>query len=49
MKKNLRRILDRLRGGARGGLRDGAFRKRTAVRGGLQEPQRVRALPAVTR
>jgi hypothetical protein len=34
MTKRLRRALDRLRGAA------GAFRRRTATRGGLQQPQR---------
>ncbi len=44
MRKTLKRVLDRLRAAT-----NGTFRNRTAVRGGLQEPQRVEALPAPVR
>jgi hypothetical protein len=39
MRKSLKRVLDRLRVKT-----SGAFRSRTAVRGGLQEPQRMSRL-----
>jgi hypothetical protein len=39
MRKKVRRALDRLRG-----LTNGWLRGETSVRGGLQEPQRLRAL-----
>jgi hypothetical protein len=36
MSKRLRRMFDRLRAAS-----NGTFRKRTSVRGGVQEPQRI--------
>lgn len=39
MKKSLRRILERLRAAT-----NGTFAKRTNIRGGLQEPQRMQPL-----
>lgn len=39
MRKSLKRVLDRLRT-----VSNGRFRKPTAVRGGLQEPQRMTRL-----
>ena len=44
MKKSLRRVLERLRAAT-----GGRFRIRTSVRGGLQEPQRLQALPVTAR
>ncbi len=44
MRKSLRRVLDRLRAAT-----NGTFGKRTSVRGGLQEPQRMNLLPAAVR
>ncbi|HZO48832.1 MAG TPA: hypothetical protein VFB26_01690 [Gaiellaceae bacterium] len=41
MKKRLKRLLDRLRT-----VTEGRFRKPTATREGLQQPQRLDALPA---
>ena len=43
MRNSLKRILARLRT-----LTNGKFRTPTSVRGGLQEPQRMLALPAWT-
>jgi hypothetical protein len=39
MSKRLRRVLDRLRA-----VSNGTFRKRTSIRGGVQEPQRMHAV-----
>ena len=44
MRKSLRRVLDRLRAAT-----SGAFRRGTAVRGGLQEPQQLQAIPVLAR
>ena len=44
MRKSLRRVLERLRAAT-----DGKLRPRTAVRGGLQEPQRSQLIPAPAR
>ncbi len=44
MRKSLRRVLERLRAATSGSVRRG-----TAVRGGLQEPQRMQALPLLAR
>src|SRR5579884_1835037 len=44
MKKALKRVLDRLRAAS-----NGMFGKRTATRGGLQEPQQLQALPVPVR
>jgi hypothetical protein len=44
MKKSLRRVLDRLRTATKGMLHKG-----TSIRGGLQEPQRIEAVPAPVR
>ena len=41
MKQSLKQLLDRLRTAT-----NGRFRKPTSIRGGLQQPQRVQALPA---
>jgi len=43
-RKSLKRVLDRLRAKT-----NGAFRNRTSVRGGLQEPQRLQPVPARVR
>jgi hypothetical protein len=43
MTKTLRRVLDLLR------EKTGASREKTAVRGGLQQPQRMQAVPAPAR
>jgi hypothetical protein len=43
MRKNLKRVFDLLR------EKTGAFREKTAVRGGLQEPQRMQPVPAPAR
>lgn len=40
MRKSLKRVLDLLREKT-----GGAFREKTSVRGGLQEPQRMQAVP----
>ena len=42
--KSLKRVLKRLRAAI-----NGRFRQPTSVRGGLQQPQRVQALPASAR
>ena len=39
MRKSLKRVLDRLRAKT-----NGAFRQRTSLRGGLQQPQRMQRL-----
>jgi hypothetical protein len=44
MRKNLRRLLDRLRAGT-----SGKARPSTSVRGGLQEPQRMQPVPVPVR
>jgi len=44
MRKSLKRVLDLLRGKT-----SGAFREKTTVRGGLQQPQRMQAVPAPVR
>jgi hypothetical protein len=44
MKKSLRRVLERLRAAT-----NGTFGKRTHVRGGLQEPQRMLPVPVPVR
>jgi hypothetical protein len=44
MRKSLKRVLDRLRTAT-----NGMFRKRTATRDGLQEPQQLQALPVPAR
>lgn len=44
MRKTLKRVLDRLRTAT-----NGMFGKRTATRDGLQEPQRLQALPVPAR
>ena len=44
MRKALKRVLDRLRTAT-----NGMFGTRTATRGGLQEPQQMRALPVPAR
>jgi len=44
MRKSLKRVLDRLRAAS-----NGMFGKRTATRGGLQEPQQLQALPVPVR
>lgn len=44
MRKSLKRVLDLLREKT-----GAAFREKTAVRGGLQEPQRLQAIPAPVR
>ena len=44
MRKSVKRVLDRLRRAT-----DGMFRKPTATRGGLQEPQHLQALPVPAR
>ena len=43
MRKTLRRVFDLLR------EKTGAFREKTSVRRGLQEPQRTQAVPAPIR
>jgi len=44
MRKSLRRVLERLRAAT-----NGTFHRGTAVRGGLQEPQRMQTLPVLAR
>jgi hypothetical protein len=44
MRKSLKRVLDRLRDAT-----NGTFRKRTATRAGMQEPQQLRVLPVPAR
>ena len=44
MRKSLKRVLDQLRDAT-----NGLFRKRTATRAGLQEPQRLQILPVPAR
>ncbi len=44
MKKSFKRVLDRLRTALNGGVR-----KDTSIRGGLQQPQRMQALPVRVR
>jgi hypothetical protein len=44
MRKSLKRVLDLLREKT-----GAAFREKTSVRGGLQEPQRLQAIPAPVR
>jgi hypothetical protein len=49
MRKSLRRVLDRLRSAAKESAAKGKLREGTSIRGGLQEPQRIEALPAPVR
>jgi len=44
MRKSLKRVLDQLRKAT-----NGVFRKRTATRAGVQEPQRLQPLPVPAR
>jgi hypothetical protein len=44
MRKSVKRVLDRLRTAT-----NGILGKRTAARGGLQEPQQLQALPVPAR
>jgi hypothetical protein len=44
MRKTLKRVLDQLRGAT-----NGMFRKPTATRDGVQEPQQLQALPMPAR
>ena len=49
MKKSLRRILGRLRSATKGSATTGRLREKTSIRGGLQHPQRIEALPVPAR
>jgi hypothetical protein len=44
MRKSLRRVLERLRAAS-----DGRFQRRTSIRGGVEQPQRMQMLLAPAR
>jgi hypothetical protein len=49
MTKSLRRILGRLRSATKGSATTGRLQKKTSTRGGLQQPQRIEAVPVPAR